>query len=92
MYFFTDWCPWCQKSMPEWEEVRSEYEGKTVNGYVVKFKEINCTNETEETERLIEKYKIEGYPTLKLIKDGSVIEFDAKVSKDNMVEFLNTML
>lgn len=92
MFFFADWCPHCKKSKPEWEEVRAEYEGKTINGYVVKFKEIDCTNETEETERLIEKYKIEGYPTLKLIKDGSVIDFDAKVSKENMVEFLNTML
>ena len=92
MYFFTDWCPICVRSKPEWEEVRTEYEGKTINGYVVKFKEVDCTSETEETERLIEKYKIEGYPTLKLIKDGNVIEFDAKVSKENMVEFLNTML
>jgi thiol-disulfide isomerase/thioredoxin len=92
MFFYADWCPHCGRAKPEWEEVRSEYEGKTINGYVVKFKEIDCTNETEESERLIEKYKIEGYPTLKLIKDGSVIEFDAKVSKENMVEFLNTML
>ena len=92
MFFYADWCPHCGRAKPEWEEVRNEYEGKTINGYVVKFKEINCTNETEETERLIEKYKIEGYPTLKLLKDGNVIEFDAKVSKDNMVEFLNTML
>lgn len=90
--FFAEWCPSCKKAKPEWEEVRNEYEGKTINGYVVKFKEVDCTSETEETERLMDKYKIEGYPTLKLIKDGSVIEFDAKVSKDNMVEFLNTML
>jgi thiol-disulfide isomerase/thioredoxin len=92
LFFYTDWCPWCKRSKPEWEEMRTEYEGKTINGYVVKFKEIDCTNETEETERLIDKYKIEGYPTLKLLKDGNVIEFDAKVSKENMVEFLNTML
>jgi thiol-disulfide isomerase/thioredoxin len=92
LFFFADWCPHCNRSKPEWEEVRTEYEGKTINGHVVKFKEIDCTNETEDTERLIDKYKIEGYPTLKLIKDGSVIDFDAKVSKDNMVEFLNTML
>ena len=92
LFFFAEWCPACQKSKPEWEEMRTEYEGKTINGYVIKFKEIDCTNETEETERLMDKYKIEGYPTLKLIKDGSVIEFDAKVSKENMAEFLNTML
>ena len=92
MFFFAEWCPFCKKSEPEWKAVREEYEGKTVNGYVVKFKDVDCTSETEESEKMIDKYKIEGYPTVKLIKDGSVIEFDAKVSKDNLVEFLNTML
>ena len=91
-FYHADWCPHCVKATPEWEAVREEYEGKTVNGYVVKFKDVDCTTETEEVTKLVEKYNIEGYPTVKLIKDGSVIDYDAKVSKDNLVEFLNTML
>ncbi len=92
MFFFAEWCPHCVKAKPEWKAVRDEYEGKTVNGYVVKFKEVDCTSETDESEKMVDKYKVEGYPTVKLIKDVSVIDFDAKVSKDNLIEFLNTML
>lgn len=92
MLFYADWCPACKKAKPEWDEVRAEYEGKSVNGYAIIFKEIDCTSETEDTERMLEKYSVSGYPTLKLLKDGNVIEYDARVSKENVTEFLNTML
>lgn len=74
------------------EEVKSEYENKTVNGYRIIFTEINCTNESEEVEKLMNKYKIEGYPTIKLLKDGQIIEYDAKPSKDTLIQFLNNVL
>ena len=38
------------------------------------------------------KYKIEGFPTIKLLKNGQIIEYDAKPSKTTLVEFLNTAL
>ena len=49
-------------------------------------------NETTEVSQMIDKYKIEGYPTIKLIKDDQVIEFDAKPTKDTLTQFLNTAL
>ena len=63
-----------------------------MNGYTVIFKDINCTNETPEVEQMISQYKIEGYPTIKLLKDGQVIEFDAKPTRANLNQFLNTVL
>ena len=92
MMFSTDWCPHCQAAKPEWEELKSEYEGKTINGYVVTFTNVDCTNETPEVEDLMNKYKIQGYPTIKLLKDGQVIEYDAKPTKATMAQFLNTVL
>jgi hypothetical protein len=56
------------------------------------FTEINCTNETPEIESLMNKYKIEGFPTIKLLKDGQIIEYDAKPTKETLVQFLNTVL
>ena len=90
--FSVDWCPHCKTAKPVWEELKSDYKNKTVNGYQVVFTDINCTNETPEVEKLMNKYKIEGYPTIKLLKDGQVIEFDAKPTKDNLSQFLNTVL
>ena len=90
--FYVDWCPHCKTAKPEWEQVKSEYEGKTVNGYVITFTEVNCTNETADVEKMMNTYKIEGYPTIKLLKDGTVIEYDAKPTRATLTQFLNTVL
>ena len=54
--------------------------------------EHNCTEESAGNEELLNRYKIEGYPTIKLLKDNQIIEFDAKPTKDNLEQFLNTAL
>ena len=90
--FYVDWCPHCKTAKPEWDQVKAEYQDKTINGYKVIFTEINCTNESAEIENVIKTYKIEGYPTIKLIKDGQIIEYDAKPTKATMEQFLNTVL
>ena len=92
MLFSVDWCPHCKKAKPIWEDLKQEYENKTVNGYTIIFTDIDCTNENPEVEKIINKYKIEGYPTIKLLKNGQVIEYDAKPSKATLEEFLNTVL
>jgi thiol-disulfide isomerase/thioredoxin len=92
MLFYVDWCPHCKTAKPDWDEVKTQFQNKTINGYKVIFTEINCTTETEEVEKLMNKFKVEGYPTIKLIKDGQVIEYDAKPSKDTLIQFLNTVL
>ncbi len=92
MLFYVDWCPHCKTAKPEWEELKSEYEGKNINGYNLVFTEYNCTNETAEIDELMDKYKIEGYPTIKLVKDNQVIEYDAKPTKSTMEQFLHTVL
>lgn len=92
MLFHVDWCPHCKTAKPEWEQVKAAYENKPINGYKVIFNEINCTDETPEKVKMIETYKIEGYPTIKLVKDNQVIDFDAKPTKDTLTKFLNTVL
>jgi thiol-disulfide isomerase/thioredoxin len=92
MLFYVNWCPHCKTAKPEWDELKAEYEGKNINGYNIVFTEYNCTNEDSETEQLMDKYKIEGYPTIKLVKDNQVIEYDAKPTKSTMEQFLHTVL
>ena len=92
MLFYVDWCPHCKTAKPEWENLKSEYEGKQINGYTVTFTEYNCTAETAENDALLNKYKIEGYPTIKLLKGSQVIEYDAKPTKSTMEQFLHTVL
>jgi thiol-disulfide isomerase/thioredoxin len=92
MLFYVDWCPHCKTAKPAWNDVKSEYENKTINGYKVIFTEVNCTEETAEVEHLMNKYNIEGFPTIKLLKDGQVVEYDAKPTKETLTQFLNTVL
>jgi len=92
LLFYADWCPHCKTAKPIWDDLKSEYQNKTINGYTVLFTEINCSEETAEVEKMMNQYNVEGYPTIKLLKDGQVIEYDAKPSKETLTQFLNTVL
>ena len=92
MLFYADWCPHCKTAKPIWNDLKTQYQNKTINGYQVIFTEINCTTETAETEQMMNKYNIEGFPTIKLLKDGQIIEYDAKPTRETLNEFLNTVL
>lgn len=93
MIFTVNWCPYCKKAMPVWKKFEEEYNNKVINGYTIYFKTIDCTNEKDpEVKELLNKYNIEGYPTIKLIKDGEVILYDAKPDFNSLQQFLQTVL
>lgn len=93
IYFFhVDWCPHCKKAQPEWDKFVNHYNGKEVNGYIINCKDVDCTKETSDITRVINQYKIESYPTVKMIKDEKTIEFDARINQHTLDQFVETML
>lgn len=92
LFFYTDWCPHCTSAKPEWNAFKSQFKDTPVNGYKLVFNDINCTKETPESESMMEKYKVEGYPTIKLLANNKVYDFDAKPTKANLTQFVNTFL
>ena len=88
--FYVDWCPHCKTAKPEWDATKAQYDGTTKNGYKIVFTEINCTNENAQNEQMIKQYKVEGYPTIKLLKDGKVIDFDAKPTQNSLGQLIST--
>jgi thiol-disulfide isomerase/thioredoxin len=92
LLFYADWCPHCKTTKPIFDELSQKYKDKPINGYVVQFTKINCTNESPESTKLMDKYNVEGFPTIKLLMNGQIIEFDAKPTKDNLTQFFNTVL
>lgn len=89
LYLFkTDWCPHCKRAQPIFESMKKEYEKKLVNGTRILFKVVDC----EQDPSLADKFKIEGYPTIKLVKDDQVIEYDAKPDREHLVQFLNAVI
>jgi thiol-disulfide isomerase/thioredoxin len=85
-YFYTSWCPYCKKAFVEWNKFKSEWNYKTLDGYTLKFQEVDC----DINEALASKYKVETYPTIKLVKDDLVIDYDAKPTLDSLTLFLST--
>lgn len=87
-FFYTTWCPHCKKSMPVWKSLKDEFDNKEFKGVTINFIEVDCDKDTA----LAEKFNVQGYPTIKLVKGNQIIEYDAKPSKDTLMEFLETSL
>jgi thiol-disulfide isomerase/thioredoxin len=92
LFFHVDWCPHCKKAQPEWNKFVDQYNDQEMNGYIIHCQDIDCTKETSDVTRAINEYKIDSYPTIKMIKDEKVIEFDARINQNTLDQFINTML
>lgn len=92
--FHVKWCPHCRTALPIWQSFSDDYNDREVNGVRVKCHTIDCTDDADPTiTEYIAKYNIESYPTVKLVLgDGTVIEFDAKIERDSLTNFLDTVL
>ena len=108
IYFFhADWCPHCQNAAPEWKTFATATNGQIINGYLVECIDVDCTGDNGEisgeniaeisatpgqTAELIQKYNINSYPTIKLVKDDETIDFEAKITESSLHKFVNSVL
>jgi len=96
IYFFhVDWCPYCTKASPEWDIFSKKYNNREINKYLIKCESIDCTDVKGDPSiktNYIEKYDIKGYPTVKMVKDGKVIDFDAKVTSSALAQFIDNVV
>jgi thiol-disulfide isomerase/thioredoxin len=44
-YFFVDWCPYCKKTIHDWNSFKSTVSGTIVDGYLVECISVNCTED-----------------------------------------------
>jgi thiol-disulfide isomerase/thioredoxin len=87
-FFFTEWCPHCKKAKPIIQQLENDYQNQTINNTKIIFRNIDC----DKDEKTADDFNVEGYPTIKLLTNGQVIEYDAKPDYDNLVEFLKSSL
>jgi thiol-disulfide isomerase/thioredoxin len=95
IYFIhAPWCPYSKKVKPTWDQIKEEYDGKNINNYTLKFFDINGEKEEKKLKEFEKTYnkQIDGYPTICIVKDNQVIEFEAKPDKNTLEEFINTVL
>lgn len=85
-FFYTTWCPYCKSARPIWDQLKQNTE--KVNGYKIIYNEVDCEEDTETAQ----KFKVKGYPTIKLSHNNKVIEYDAKPDVDTLNQFLSQSL
>ena len=61
--FYADWCGHCKKMKPEW----NKFKGGKYGSYCKEYESNEITSE------MSEKYGIQGYPTIILVKDDEVV-------------------
>lgn len=87
-FFYTEWCPHCKTAKPIWADFKRQMSGKKINGTTLNFFEVDCDKDTATSD----KFNVKGFPTIKLMKGNQIIEYDAKPSTVNLIEFVNASL
>lgn len=64
--FYADWCGHCQKVKPEWEKAAS-----AINKDEKKMIMVNCGEGTDEDQKVMKKYNVDGYPTIIKFVNGT---------------------
>jgi thiol-disulfide isomerase/thioredoxin len=93
VFFTVDWCPHCKKSLPIWKEFCEKYNDKVINGYTMSCETFNCTDDKDNmVKRTMDKYKIEGFPTIKMIINDEVYDYEAKPTMEHLEEWIHVTL
>lgn len=89
-YFYTEWCPHCKKAKPIINKLKEQLSDNNnqVNDVNVHVIEVDCDKDAATAD----KFGVEGYPTIKLVHQNRIIEYDAKPEIDVLHEFLSSSL
>ena len=96
--FYTDWCPHCKTSKPEWEKLQANWkmtkrqmywENNKINYNDIKIDMINC----ERDKATCKEFDVQGYPTIVLSIGDKNIEYTGESkSHHELMRFLETKL
>ena len=90
MFFWASWCPYCKQAWQPWKSLQQviKNDNLTYGGKSVSFEDINA--ETNKGKAAL--YKINAYPTFKVVTDKKVYEMLGKPTVPNLREFLKKAL
>jgi len=91
-FFYADWCPHCKEVKPEWTSFETTHHDKVINGYVIKCRSIDCTKETADAANMMKRFDVDSFPTVKMEKDNTIIDYDSKVTSTALNSFVDIML
>jgi len=80
--FFAPWCGHCKALAPEWEKAATALKGK------VPIAKVDCTEE----QNLCQQFGVQGYPTLKLFRQGEPTPLEVTRKAEPIISFLSAEL
>ncbi len=88
-FFYTEWCGFSQKAMPEWAKVE-----ETLNkgGYFGKTHVTPVKVDADKDKALATTYDIQAYPTVLLETRDGIYDLDRRVTAENILTLLRTRL
>jgi thiol-disulfide isomerase/thioredoxin len=89
LFFYTDWCGFSQKAMPEWEKLEKHLAADSTFG---KTHVTAVKVDAERDQKLATLYGINAYPTIVLETRTESIDFEKRVTFDNLLSFLRRNL
>lgn len=88
-FFYTNWCGFSKKAMPEWDKIEKKLqESNTFGKTHVTAVRVDCEQDTP----TCDLYGIQGYPTVKLETREGISEFKQAMTYDKLLHFLRQTL
>lgn len=85
--FYVDWCPHCVSTKPEWEKLVNNMNNTNIKGHNVKVNACNAEG-TQVEKDFANENNVQGYPTIKLIKEDEVVDYNGARNAESMEEFI----
>ena len=98
--FSVEWCNHSKLAKPEWDKVKAELDGKQPDNshYTINFIELDGDQDEKDIDAFESEYltpngkKIDGYPSIWMVKGTDVYEFAAKPTYASIKEFVETLV
>ena len=88
-FFYTNWCGWSKKAMPEWQKLESSLSNSAVFGTTtVKLERVDA----EEDAKRATLYEVEGYPTILLETHNGIYRYTKLPTEKGLIAFLKDTL
>jgi thiol-disulfide isomerase/thioredoxin len=88
-FFYTNWCGFSQKAMPEWEALEKKLQETPYFGST---KVIPVRVDCEDDRKTCTMYEVDGYPTIKLETSKTLHDYIGARTVDALLDFLRNTL
>lgn len=88
-FFYTNWCGWSKKAMPEWQKLESRLRENNVFGTT---KVTPDRVDADEDAKRAMLYEVKGFPTILLETSQGIYHYTKRPTEAGLLEFLRDTL